>query len=60
MARNYLKGTTGDRVNAIMAATALNLRRLLRKIVQEIIITILRGELFHINRLKPVQIHNYY
>ncbi|MGA2822809.1 MAG: IS5 family transposase [Bacteroidales bacterium] len=31
MMRNYLKGTQGDQINALMAAAALNFRRLLRK-----------------------------
>jgi len=30
MDRNYLKGTTGDKVNAILAAAAYNLRKLIR------------------------------
>ena len=37
MARNYLKGTVGDEINAIMAATAFNMRILLRKIEKGII-----------------------
>ncbi len=32
MARNYLKGFAGDQINALMAATAFNLRRWLRKV----------------------------
>jgi hypothetical protein len=31
MMRNYLKGTQGDQINALMAAVAFNFRRLLRK-----------------------------
>ncbi len=35
--RNYLKGTQGDQINALMAAAALNFRRLLRKFEQDLI-----------------------
>ena len=37
MARNYLKGTKGDQINAIMAASAFNFRQYLNKICQTII-----------------------
>lgn len=37
MIRNYLKGTQGDQINALMAAAALNFRRLLRKYEQQLI-----------------------
>ena len=30
---NYLKGTQGDKINAIMSACGFNIRRLLRKIL---------------------------
>jgi transposase, IS5 family len=36
MARNYLKGNTGNDINAILAAAGFNLRGLLRKIKKEI------------------------
>jgi len=32
VARNYLKGTVGDEMNAILAGVAFNFRRLLRVI----------------------------
>jgi len=32
MARNYLKRFSGDQINALMAASAFNFRRLLRKL----------------------------
>ncbi len=35
--RNYLKGTQGDQINALMAAAALNFRRLLRKFERDLI-----------------------
>ena len=41
MARNYLKGTIGDDMNAILAGAAFNFRRLLRVIEQEIIFSVL-------------------
>ncbi|MEA1896638.1 MAG: hypothetical protein U9N53_03110 [Bacteroidota bacterium] len=40
MARNYLKGTIGDDMNAILAGAAFNFRRLLRVIEQEIIFSV--------------------
>ena len=40
MARNYLKGTVGDEMNAILAGAAFNFRRLLRVIEQEIIFSV--------------------
>jgi len=40
MARNYLKGTIGDEMNAILAGAAFNFRRLLRVIEQEIIFSV--------------------
>jgi IS5 family transposase len=36
MARNYLKGVIGDEINALMAASAFNMRQKLRKIKAEI------------------------
>jgi transposase, IS5 family len=36
MLRNYLKGTEGDSINTILAATAFNLKKRLNKIQQEI------------------------
>jgi IS5 family transposase len=40
MARNYLKGTWGDEINALMAASAFNMRQMLRKIKEEIIFSL--------------------
>lgn len=40
MARNYLKGIVGDEINAILAGTAFNFRRLLRVIEQEIFFSV--------------------
>jgi IS5 family transposase len=40
MVKNYLKGSIGDEINAILAATALNFRRLLRKIERQLILPI--------------------
>lgn len=37
MVRNYLKGKTGDIINAMMAAAGFNFRRLLRKLKAEVI-----------------------
>jgi len=37
MLRNFLKGTTGDQMNATLAAAAFNFKRLLRKIKDEIL-----------------------
>jgi IS5 family transposase len=37
MARNFLKGTKGDQINAILAATAFNFRQYLNKMCQTII-----------------------
>jgi len=37
MIRNYLKGTQGDQINALMAAAAFNFRRFLRKLEREFI-----------------------
>jgi IS5 family transposase len=42
MARNYLKGTVGDEMNAILAATGFNLRLLLKEIERNIILTIFK------------------
>jgi IS5 family transposase len=33
MERNYLKGTDGDKINAILAACGFNLRKLLRALL---------------------------
>jgi transposase, IS5 family len=40
--RNYLKGTQGDQINALMAAAALNFRRLLRKFQRDLIFSLFR------------------
>ena len=56
MERNYLKGTVGDEINAIMAATALNFRRLLRKIEQDIILTFFRWQILPGYKLNPAQV----
>ena len=37
MARNFLKGNTGNDINTILAAVGFNLRGLLRKIKKEIL-----------------------
>lgn len=42
MARNYLKGTVGDEMNAILAATGFNLRLLLKEIERNIILAIFK------------------
>jgi len=42
MARNYLKGTIGDDMNALLAATGFNLRLLLKEIERNIILAILK------------------
>lgn len=54
MERNYLKGTVGDEINAILAAAALNFRRLLRIIEQDIILTFLRWQILPEYKLDPV------
>ena len=56
MQRNYLKGTVGDEINAILAAAALNFRRILRKIEQDIILTFLRWQILSEQKLNPVPI----
>ncbi|MGA1865360.1 MAG: IS5 family transposase [bacterium] len=50
MARNYLKGTIGDEMNAILSAAAFNFRRLLRVIEQEIIFPVF-GKIFFQKKL---------
>ena len=42
MARNYLKGTVGDEMNAILATTGFNLRLLLKEIERNIILAIFK------------------
>jgi transposase, IS5 family len=37
MIRNYLKGTEGDMINTIMAATAFNMMKKLRKIRESVL-----------------------
>lgn len=39
MMRNYLKGAQGDQINALLAAAALNFRRLLRKYEQDFLLS---------------------
>jgi IS5 family transposase len=56
MERNYLKGTVGDEINAIMAAAALNFRRLLRIIEQDIILTLIRWRVMFAYKQNPVPI----
>ena len=41
--RSYLKGTNGDEINALLAASAFNMRQLLRKIRQEINFAIIQN-----------------
>lgn len=56
MARNYLKGTIGNDINANLAAAGFNFRGLLRKIKEEIL-----WQLFFINRIiKPNELNLYY
>lgn len=53
MARNYLKGTIGDHVNANLAAAGFNFRGLLKKIKEEIL-----WALFLLNRIiKPKELN---
>ncbi len=40
MLKSYLKGTKGDEINALLAASAFNMRQLLRKIREEINFTV--------------------
>ena len=56
MERNYLKGTVGDEINAILAAAALNFRRLLKIIEQDIILTLLRWQILPGYKLNPVPV----
>jgi IS5 family transposase len=58
MERNYLKGTVGDEINAIMTAAALNFRRLLRIIEQDIILTLIRWRVMLAYKQNPVPIKN--
>jgi len=44
MARNFLKGVSGDKINALMAGAAFNFKRLLRKIAQAILCLLLNGK----------------
>jgi len=57
MAKNFLKGTQGDQINAIMAATAFNFRQYLNKMCQNIIfwLNLLLGnkQIDLIRNLKP-------
>lgn len=48
MAKNYLKGNIGNDINALLAAAAYNYRGLLRKIKEDIILT-----LIYIGIMKP-------
>jgi len=38
MIRNYLKGTVGDEINALMAATAFNLKIWMREIEKNVLL----------------------
>jgi len=53
MERNYLKGVEGGIINALLAAAALNFRRLLKKIEQEIIFSILQRKYCILIKLNP-------
>lgn len=44
MARNFLKGIKGDRINALMAGAAFNFKRMLRKIEKSIFWPILKSK----------------
>jgi len=52
MARNYLKGFKGDEINAILAATGFNFRRMLRKIEAELLFVF-----FQIQKLLDPKVH---
>lgn len=52
MIRNYLKGSIGDEINAMMAGAAFNFRRYLRKAKEKILLSILnwiRNQIFGLN-----------
>lgn len=56
MMKNYLKGTQGDQINALLAAAALNFRRLLRKYEQEFIFYFFRVLKF----ILPIKLNRYF
>jgi len=49
MLRNYLKGSIGDEINAILAGAAFNFKRLLRIYEQELIFVLFRNLLIKLN-----------
>jgi hypothetical protein len=38
MLRNYLKGTTGDKINTLLAASAYNMKKWMAKMRQDILL----------------------
>lgn len=60
MLRNYLKGTTGDQLNTILAGTGFNLKKMLNRIKEQILFTIFQilnfCEILFFKKLKPQNI----
>ena len=51
MLRNYLKGTNGDKINTLLAASAYNMRKWMRMKKEEIFALVLRWYL-----LTPIRV----
>lgn len=59
MARNYLKGTIGNEINAFLAAAGFNFKGLLNKIKEEILWLIFSIQYFY-SKTFPKQINRPY